>query len=52
MIDSIKKMIHYFSDDAKRQRHHKAMVDFLSQAQDRIHLEHLENQWFREHGYR
>lgn len=51
MLNAIRKIFHYFSEDAAKERHNKAMIAFLSQAQDRAHLEQLEDQWFRKHRY-
>lgn len=52
MISTIKKLMHHFSNDAYRQRHLKAMNDYLGQAVDRVHLEQLEREWFKKNGFR
>lgn len=52
MIRKIKEIVYYFSEEAQRKRRHDAMIAYLSQAQDRAHLEQLENQWFKMNGYR
>lgn len=52
MMKTIRKIMYHFSEEASRKRREKAMNDFLSQAKDRIHLEQLENQWFKTNGYR
>jgi len=49
MISWIKKILYHFSTEAKIERHQKAMYEFLSQAQDRVHLEALEREWERHH---
>jgi hypothetical protein len=51
MIKIIKQVLSYFGKEAEIERKRKAMYDFLSQAQDRQHLEWLENEWFKTHGY-
>lgn len=52
MMKVIKKVMYYFSEEASSNRRLKAMNDFLGQAKDRVHLEQLENQWFKMNGYR
>ncbi len=52
MMKTIKKIMYYFSEEAQQKRRQKAMNDYLGQATDRVHLEQLENQWFKMNGYR
>lgn len=44
------RMKQYFSMEGQRQREQKRMYEFLSQAQDRVHLEYLEREWQKTNG--
>jgi len=51
MLGTVKRFFYHFTEEARQKRRHQEMVNFLSQAYDRAHLEHLENQWFKKNGY-
>ena len=45
MTKWIKRVLYNFSTEAKMARYQKKMHDFLSQAEDILHLEALEKEW-------
>lgn len=49
MIKKIKKLFGILSTEDQYRKQQKEMEKFLSQAVDRIHLEQLENQWFKKY---
>lgn len=51
MLKKIRNIFRSFSEEGRREKKLKAMEEFLSQATDRVHLEQLENQWFKKHGW-
>lgn len=56
MINAIKDLLdllfYPITSEGKRERYHREMNDFLSQATDAVHLEYLQKEWDKHHGYR
>jgi hypothetical protein len=52
----MKKVVQFLSKlydsltETQEAKYHREMTNYLSQASDRLHLEHLERQWEKEHG--
>ena len=51
MLNTIKRLMYHFSEEAHRQRRLESMNAYLGQAKDRMHLEQLETEWFKKNGY-
>ena len=51
MIEWITQFLYKFTAEAEAERYQKEMYNFLSQAEDILHLEVLEKEWDREHRH-
>jgi len=51
MLKKLKRIVGILSEEERYRRRQKAMEEFLGQATDRLHLEQLEEQWFKKHGW-